>query len=1331
MSSDYIKILEKIETREYDNWGNITSQTTESYPCNTLDLLFKTTTSNTYSSINCIWNANNKLNTSTVSSEHLDANGQAPFIRESEYLYYGNGLLKNVWLDKNMTFNGKNLGVRKDYEYDTYGNLTKETILPEGQSIGSRVSIFTYSSDGRFNTSTSNGLGYTASKTYDPKHGYLQSVTDIIGKSALYQYNFDKQYGYCFSITDPEQNKVTITSKWKPEKDYPIVVNSDDKYYGSSNVYYDSYKREIAADQDVFNGGKSITTNTYDSDGLLSSYTNPDKIFKSAKNVSLKYDKIDRVVSVTDNLTGNTSTYNYNQDAKRTVLEVTQPDGKQQHYTFNAIGDLVNSRDNIGNTVQYFYNNSGQVSKISAIAKDGTNKNVTFEYDPLGRQVGMMDDNAGLFEYKYNAYNELVEEKTPNGYTLIEYDNIGRIKSKTYKDKNGNALTSENITYNYYESGSGKGEIKEILGPGEQQYQKYEYDANGKINRYMQKIRNKEFVYNYAYNTKGDIEYITYPSGVKIKYVYDNIGNLKATKRVTQTGGEITLWELKEINDDGNITQEKKSDGKIEDRTLYNNVGVLTGIESKQVSSGNMLLQHKYDYNIASGNLESREDLVNAQKESFEYDDLDRLIKTTVNNRFINDIEYYPDGRIKSKTDVGVYSYNNSLPVDAVKSVTTNLPLSSQNIDYNQYNSPVMIDGGDGIHKDIEYGEDEQRIASYDRRSDNIVLTEKFYLDNYEEYIDENQDTKKVTYIDGASGVVAVVVQTVTLAGVVEKTYYVNTDHLGSIVGLVDENGNQVPDAVFSYDAWGRIRNGNNWANYSISDNTKKSFNILGRGFTGHEHLLKDNIINMNGRIYDPTLGQFLQADNNIQSPDYHNSYNRYAYCFNNPLKYTDPSGEFIQIPALLAGVFYIGSSISHIANVAHSTGSWDAALSTSIGELGSLIRGGMYLASGISSLGVNPTQTVLYGGASPVSPGDGGGSSFWGDLENAITTVVKVLVPGVGYGVDMVDAFNKGNYLEAGGWAIAAGVDIGLTVYTAGVYKAASATARVGINTLKTEVKAIRAETSAISKSGVRITEGIFQNGIRSGLASVYRDIKGRFITNEVVVYASKASKVSAACFIAGTIIMTDAGEKPIENIKPGDKVWTYNIESGAQELAEVPNNFSRSAQDFVRLYFAGDSVTCTLEHPFYVDKDWAAAERLKAGDSLFCYGGAKLAIDSVYKFHTDTATAVYNLEAAGNHNYYVAKTKVLAHNCENISKVTSRISRKGEKAIEVIYKDGSIIDINPSRVKKWTPNTHPNAPPNAVNAVKFENAIPGTKGKKRLPTKTELDMLNRYWSK
>ncbi|MDC0601904.1 hypothetical protein OAP14_02615 [Aliiglaciecola sp.] len=51
----------------------------------------------------------------------------------------------------------------------------------------------------------------------------------------------------------------------------------------------------------------------------------------------------------------------------------------------------------------------------------------------------------------------------------------------------------------------------------------------------------------------------------------------------------------------------------------------------------------------------------------------------------------------------------------------------------------------------------------------------------------------------------------------------------------------------------------------------------------------------MNGRIYDPTLGRFLQADPHIQAPKNSQSYNRYSYVLNNPLSYTDPSGYFFK----------------------------------------------------------------------------------------------------------------------------------------------------------------------------------------------------------------------------------------------------------------------------------------------------------------------------------------------------------------------------------------------------------------------------------------------------
>ena len=63
----------------------------------------------------------------------------------------------------------------------------------------------------------------------------------------------------------------------------------------------------------------------------------------------------------------------------------------------------------------------------------------------------------------------------------------------------------------------------------------------------------------------------------------------------------------------------------------------------------------------------------------------------------------------------------------------------------------------------------------------------------------------------------------------------------------------------------------------------------------------------MNGRLYDPLLRRFLNADENIQDPNNTQNYNKYGYVMNNPLMYNDPSGEFIfTLLAIITGQWYL-----------------------------------------------------------------------------------------------------------------------------------------------------------------------------------------------------------------------------------------------------------------------------------------------------------------------------------------------------------------------------------------------------------------------------------------
>jgi len=137
---------------------------------------------------------------------------------------------------------------------------------------------------------------------------------------------------------------------------------------------------------------------------------------------------------------------------------------------------------------------------------------------------------------------------------------------------------------------------------------------------------------------------------------------------------------------------------------------------------------------------------------------------------------------------------------------------------------------------------------------------------------------------------------------------------------------------------------------------------LLDRGWTGHEYFAVVHLVHMNGRMYDTDLRRFLSPDNYVQDPTNTQNYNRYQYGYNNPLKYSDPSGEFF-FAALIVGAIigaFVGAG-SYVVN-AIKTGHWSwKGLGSSIlkgaigGGISSLIPiGGV--ASGLLSTGIGGT---------------------------------------------------------------------------------------------------------------------------------------------------------------------------------------------------------------------------------------------------------------------------------------------------------------------------------------------------------------------------------------
>ncbi len=91
-------------------------------------------------------------------------------------------------------------------------------------------------------------------------------------------------------------------------------------------------------------------------------------------------------------------------------------------------------------------------------------------------------------------------------------------------------------------------------------------------------------------------------------------------------------------------------------------------------------------------------------------------------------------------------------------------------------------------------------------------------------------------------------------------------NHQGNLTATI--HGNAVER--LGYDAWGRRRNPVGFGYGTVAEPVEATFD---RGYTLHEHYDDFDLINMNGRLYDPVLGRMLSPDIAIQD-----EYNAQAY---------------------------------------------------------------------------------------------------------------------------------------------------------------------------------------------------------------------------------------------------------------------------------------------------------------------------------------------------------------------------------------------------------------------------------------------------------------------
>jgi RHS repeat-associated protein len=851
---------------------------------------------------------------------------ESDFTTTQRFSYANNGKLDFIIDNESKTnANGDNLSLKTEFlARNTYGTPTEVKVTgfggydAAGTAINqSRTTSKTFDATGRYVLSKTDAAGKTSYFTYDQDKGFLLSSKDVKGLTTTYEYN---TWGALIKKTEPDGTITTTNTDWLsaiPTSKAVYVTETEQSGSGKSRTYFDALNREVKSESEVFGDFAGNVLNTkwlvvdksYSVHGSIAKVSHPYYSTGSPVYTTYDYDYLGRVEIMTDR--GQETLYSYS----GLSTSVSLPDGTSETATMDAAGKQTSSQKGSAGTVNYTYASNGQV--LTSTAQD---KVVSFTYDAVGNRASMSDPSSGTITYRHNAFGEPIYQKDANeSVTTTLFDALGRVTEKKITPKDGTTLT---YNYTFYTSNAATHSLEQVLvkeGTVEKHKQTFTYDN---LSRPLTKTdlinANKSFICSYTYDAYSRLSTKTFPNNVKISYEYSPIGDL--VKIYKAGSSPQLLWQMLTENQYGQALTYKYGNNQVITQAFDPIYNLLTEVSS----TGNYAFGYKTLFDEKNGNLKEREfkrasityNQVNYTniwlKEVFGYDTYERLTKVTpsapgmpsdypLNGAF--DAVYNNLGNFTSRTGMNDIAYNVSdKPYQLQKITDPNgtaiYPTIQQNITYSPFNKVNTVSEGN-VAASFLYGVDMQRVRM--EYTVGTATKTTYYLPDYEKEEGNLGTNYERVYVAAPTGLAAIIIN--------GTNYYVHTDHLGSIMALTDQSSNLV--AEYSYDAWGRRRDPNTYLPYTNTA-VLPAGDLLTRGYTGHEHLQGLGLINMNGRIYDPKIGRFLQADPYIYPADNAQAYNGYAYAFNNPLKYTDPSGEIVPIVAAII----IGAAVSATANV-------------------------------------------------------------------------------------------------------------------------------------------------------------------------------------------------------------------------------------------------------------------------------------------------------------------------------------------------------------------------------------------------------------------------------
>jgi RHS repeat-associated protein len=666
--------------------------------------------------------------------------------------------------------------------------------------------------------------------------------------------------------------------------------------YRVSDIFYDPRGNVMAQTYPAFNSGANyaLPTGTPEAD-----FTTFDPIGRPQTNypsATVNFDPYGfGVFWYATPLTGDAgspvgpTTLAYNDGDNPWAIVVTDARNKVHKYLLDAFGRTNQIVEVVGTndyTTTLAYN---QVNDLTNITDSAGNKIAMF-YDLAGHQVALADPDMGFWQYNYDLDGRLKTQTDAKSQTIKFFysDTAGRVTRREGWNAGGQCVSTNTWAYD-----SNGGDTPCTVYPGQtykltddEGWQKFSYDMRNrtlKSVRYLAKNGNT-YTNQFTFDDADRLTSTIYPNGGPVVTNLFDAGQHLLQVRI----GSTNFYTAKGYNELSQLSGVTFGNGAATTFNYFTISKRLTKILT--TATGETTIQSLTNRYDTVGNVVGLQDLVSSHTNSASatitsasYDDLNRLTTATWSGYGTKNYGYSAIGNMLTNSESGSTNYiYGTIRPHCVRTANgmwfsydqngNVLFRSGQRLDYDVNNHLYRVINTNGVVTTFGYAGSGERL--WELSGTNALQV--WIGNNYEE---KKGQTLFHILANGQT------VCSFDKTGTNVFEYY-HPDYLTSTTLQTDKNGNQIQH--YEYSAFGQTR-------YTQSTNAFK----ISRLYTGQVLDDATGLYYYNARYYDPVLARFTQPDDVIQDISNPQTYNRYSYCVNNPLRFTDPSGHGVIDDAL------------------------------------------------------------------------------------------------------------------------------------------------------------------------------------------------------------------------------------------------------------------------------------------------------------------------------------------------------------------------------------------------------------------------------------------------